>query len=53
MIRGKAQYDDVYIAASADGQREALELIKQGCDSKYISTGLNFTVITAAQSCSW
>ena len=42
VIRGKAQYDDVYIAASADGQREALELIKRdGCKGRYISTGLN------------
>lgn len=41
VINGKSQYKNVYIAASADGQREALALIKQGCDSKYISTGLN------------
>lgn len=41
VIQGKPQYKDVYIAASADGQREALALIKKGCDGKYISTGLN------------
>lgn len=42
VIRGKAQYDHVYLAASADGQKEALQLIKDGgCDGKYISTGLN------------
>ncbi len=42
VIRGKKKYEDVYIAASADGQREALELIKRdGCDGQYISTGLN------------
>lgn len=42
VIRGKAQYDNVYIAASADGQREALALIQQdGCEGRYISTGLN------------
>lgn len=42
VIRGKAQYENVYVAASADGQREALALIAQdGCKSKYLSTGLN------------
>ena len=33
VIKGKAQYKNVYVAASADGQKEALALIKQGgCD---------------------
>lgn len=42
VVRNKPQYRDVYIAASADGQREALQLIKEGgCTGKYISTGLN------------
>lgn len=42
VIRGKSQYDNVYVAASADGQREALALIKEGgCEGRYISTGLN------------
>ena len=42
VIRNKPQYQNVYIAASADGQREALQLIKEGgCTGKYISTGLN------------
>lgn len=42
VIRGKAQYENVYIAASADGQKEALALIKQdGCEGRYLSTGLN------------
>lgn len=41
-VRDKPQYKNVYIAASADGQREALELIKDGgCTGRYISTGLN------------
>lgn len=42
VIRGKQKYKDVHIAASADGQREALELIKRdGCKGQYVSTGLN------------
>jgi ribose transport system substrate-binding protein len=42
VIKDKAQYKNVYVAASADGQKEALALIKEGgCDGKYISTGLN------------
>jgi len=42
VINGKEQYKNVYVAASADGQKEALALIKQGgCDGRYISTGLN------------
>jgi ribose transport system substrate-binding protein len=41
-IRDKPQYKNVYIAASADGQKEALALIKEnGCTGRYISTGLN------------
>lgn len=41
-ISGKPQYKNVYVAASADGQKEALALIKaDGCNGKYISTGLN------------
>ncbi len=42
VVNGKSRYKDVYVAASADGQRQALQLIKeQGCDGRYISTGLN------------
>ncbi len=42
VVRGKNQYKNVYLAASADGQKEALALIKEGgCDGRYISTGLN------------
>lgn len=29
------------VAASADGQKQALEQIKKGCDAQYVSTGLN------------
>ena len=33
VVNGKDQYKNVYVAASADGQKEALALIKQGgCD---------------------
>ncbi|GAA4668626.1 MULTISPECIES: substrate-binding domain-containing protein [Amycolatopsis] len=31
----------VLVAASADGQKEALAEIAKGCDSQYVSTGLN------------
>lgn len=29
------------VAAASDGQKEALEIIAQGCDAQYVSTGLN------------
>jgi len=29
------------VAASADGQKEALAIINEGCDAQYVSTGLN------------
>lgn len=29
------------VAASADGQKEALAIIAEGCDAQYVSTGLN------------
>ncbi len=42
VVNGKSQYENVHVAASADGQKEALALIKSGgCDGRYISTGLN------------
>src|SRR6188768_2611659 len=42
VINGKDQYKNVYVAASADGQKEAVALIKKGgCEGRYISTGLN------------
>ncbi len=48
VINGKNQYKNVYIAASADGQKEALALIKKGgCDGRYISTGLNSPSLAA------
>ena len=37
VINGKDQYKNVYVAASADGQKEALALIKKGgCEGRYI-----------------
>src|SRR3954454_21050154 len=51
VIKGKDKYKNVYVAASADGQREALALIKQGgCSGRYISTGLNSPSLAAEQA---
>ena len=51
VINGKEQYKNVYVAAAADGQKEALALIKQGgCNGKYISTGLNSPSLAAEEA---
>ena len=51
VVNGKAQYKNVYVAASADGQKEALALIKQGgCEGRYISTGLNSPSLAADEA---
>lgn len=51
VVNGKSQYKNVYVAASADGQKEALALIKKGgCDGRYISTGLNSPSLAAEQA---
>jgi ribose transport system substrate-binding protein len=51
VVNGKEQYKNVYVAASADGQKEALALIKQGgCDGRYISTGLNSPSLAAEEA---
>lgn len=51
VVNGKDQYKNVYVAASADGQKEALALIKQGgCEGKYISTGLNSPSLAAEEA---
>ena len=48
VVKNKPAYSNVYIAASADGQKEALLLIKQGgCKGRYISTGLNSPSLAA------
>jgi ribose transport system substrate-binding protein len=51
VVNGKDRYKNVYVAASADGQKEALALIKQGgCDGRYISTGLNSPSLAAEEA---
>ncbi|MCW2805238.1 MAG: putative sugar transporter substrate-binding protein [Propionibacteriaceae bacterium] len=51
VINGKDQYKNVYVAASADGQKEALALIKQGgCTGRYLSTGLNSPSLAAEEA---
>jgi ribose transport system substrate-binding protein len=48
VIKSKPAYDKVFVAAAADGQKEALALIKEGgCKSRYISTGLNSPSLAA------
>ena len=51
VVNGKQQYENVYVAASADGQKEALALIKEGgCEGRYLSTGLNSPSLAAEQA---
>ncbi len=51
VIKAKPQYKNVYVAASADGQKEALALIKEGgCDGRYLSTGLNSPSLAAEEA---
>ncbi|MFH5207952.1 sugar ABC transporter substrate-binding protein [Antrihabitans sp. NCIMB 15449] len=51
VVKDKAQYKNVYIAASADGQKEGEALIKEGgCTGKYISTGLNSPTLAAEEA---
>ena len=53
VVNGQEKYKNVYVAASADGQREGLALIKEGgCTGKYISTGLNSPSLAAEQALS-
>jgi ribose transport system substrate-binding protein len=53
VIKDKAQYKNVYVAASADGQKEGEALIKEGgCTGKYISTGLNSPDLAAEEALS-
>lgn len=43
--------EDTLVAASADGQKEALEEIQNGgCDGQYVSTGLNSPDLAAERS---
>ncbi|SOE02269.1 sugar ABC transporter substrate-binding protein [Blastococcus haudaquaticus] len=51
VVNGKAQYENVYVAASADGQKEALALIQRdGCEGRYLSTGLNSPSLAAEEA---
>jgi ribose transport system substrate-binding protein len=51
VIKNKPAYQNVYVAASADGQKEALALIKEGgCQGRYISTGLNSPSLAAEEA---
>ncbi|NAZ84837.1 substrate-binding domain-containing protein [Kineococcus indalonis] len=51
VVNGNEQYRDVYVAASADGQKEALALIdRDGCEGRYISTGLNSPSLAAEEA---
>ncbi|CAA9402714.1 MAG: Ribose ABC transporter, periplasmic ribose-binding protein RbsB [uncultured Quadrisphaera sp.] len=48
VIEANPDYDDILVAAAADGQKEALALIAEdGCESRYISTGLNSPSLAA------
>ena len=51
VINGRDRYKNVYVAAAADGQREALALINSGgCEGRYISTGLNSPSLAAEKA---
>ena len=51
VVKNKPAYKNVFIAASADGQKEALALIKSGgCKGRYISTGLNSPSLAALEA---
>jgi ribose transport system substrate-binding protein len=48
VVTANPAYDNILIAAAADGQKEALALIKEGgCTGRYISTGLNSPSLAA------
>jgi ribose transport system substrate-binding protein len=51
VIEASPAYENVYVAAAADGQKEALALIEEGgCDGRYISTGLNSPSLAAEEA---
>ncbi len=51
VVNGNPKYKNVYVAASADGQKEGEALIKSGgCTGKYLSTGLNSPSLAAEQA---
>jgi ABC-type sugar transport system substrate-binding protein len=48
VVTANPAYNNILIAAAADGQKEALALIKEGgCTGRYISTGLNSPSLAA------
>jgi ribose transport system substrate-binding protein len=48
VIEANPDYDDILVAAAADGQKEALAIIdRDGCESRYVSTGLNSPSLAA------
>jgi ribose transport system substrate-binding protein len=48
VVNANPAYKDILVAAAADGQKEALALIKEGgCTGRYISTGLNSPSLAA------
>jgi ribose transport system substrate-binding protein len=48
VVTANPAYQDILVAAAADGQKEALALIKEGgCTGRYISTGLNSPSLAA------
>ena len=51
VVTSNPRYDDIFVAAAADGQKEALALIEEGgCDGRYISTGLNSPSLAAQEA---
>lgn len=51
VVNSNPAYKKILVAAAADGQKEALALIKKGgCTGKYISTGLNSPSLAAQEA---
>lgn len=48
VVTSNPAYRDILVAAAADGQKEALAIInRDGCESRYISSGLNSPSLAA------
>lgn len=48
VVTSKPAYSNILVAAAADGQKEALAIIKKnGCQSRYVSSGLNSPSLAA------
>jgi ribose transport system substrate-binding protein len=51
VLEARPAYQDILVAAAADGQKEALALIKSGgCEGRYVSTGLNSPDLAADEA---